>query len=654
MTDKWLNVNEIAKLISIDPRSVSRKAIQDSWQYRSYSVRGGKERRYHLASLSEKIQTAYAASIKLTLADLQSLLKPDLKPEKKINIPRYSGRGAKTKEVKTIKETPQEYLQIAALRRKVLEAYSASGLNVRQFVTAYNNGVIMPDVRDSQEKLSQTNLYRWLELYEQKGLTELAPQYSKNRGGSGASIDEQAKELIQTLWLDPNKPGVKSVWRKIKNQFGYNLNYSTVNNYVNNKIPLSVKIYYRLGEKAYQDRCDPYIERDYTLFKSMEWGCGDHHLFDFVIKHEGRIFRPWLTMFTDMRSRKITGWHIDVVPNTLTIMRAFSMSVETCSLFENLLVDNGKDFKSAWFAGNGWKMRRTMPEKETLELIEGVLHDCGTKAHFATPYHGQSKPIERAFRTIIELFSREQSTWVGSNTVDRKADTNLYWGKINGRDRIEVTYTLNALREDFAKFVAWFNAEWEHSGQGMGGNSPDNVFAKYLEGRREMPQEMRKYIFAIRQRRTVQKKGICIDGIDYYSDEMTRLIGEKVEVRRDINDAGKISIFSLPDFVYRFDAENYLLKDRGIPEENIRRLKNAKKKARAHLQDYAKRAAEVRNEKKTPYELYAEQKAETYAEEPRKVVNGDPVSVEAPPVLHLVKPAKKIIKTPFNFDIDVD
>jgi transposase InsO family protein len=43
---------------------------------------------------------------------------------------------------------------------------------------------------------------------------------------------------------------------------------------------------------------------------------GMHHIFDFVIKHEGRIFRPWLTMLIDMRSRKITGWHIDAVPNT--------------------------------------------------------------------------------------------------------------------------------------------------------------------------------------------------------------------------------------------------------------------------------------------------------------------------------------------------
>jgi transposase InsO family protein len=112
------------------------------------------------------------------------------------------------------------------------------------------------------------------------------------------------------------------VERDIK-QFGYELNYSIINRYINDEIPKSVKTFYRMGEKAHHDRNDSYTERDYTLLKAMEWGCGDHHLFDFVIMHEGRIFRPWLTMFIDMRSRKITGWHIDVTPNTLTVMRAF-------------------------------------------------------------------------------------------------------------------------------------------------------------------------------------------------------------------------------------------------------------------------------------------------------------------------------------------
>ena len=648
MTNKWLTIKEIADLLLVEKCTVIRKAQKENWPYRSHSVRGGQERRYHLLNLPADIQTAYASSIKLSLADLQSQLKPSSKPEKKISIPRYSGRGARTAEIKIFEKTPEEYLQIAAARRKVLEAYSVSGLSPAQFVSEYNSGMILSEIRSQLggfgEIKSKSSLYRWLGLYEKHGLTGLAPQYSLRRGGAGASLTERAKDLIQALYLDQNKPSVASVIRTInENKFlDRDLNYDVVNRYVNKEISFSVKTFYRQGEKAYHDKCNPYIQRDYTLLKSMEWGCADHHLFDFVISHSGRIFRPWLTMFIDMRSRKITGWHIDVVPNTLTIMRAFYMSVETCGLFENLLIDNGKDFKSSWFAGNEWKMRRTRPEKETLQLIEGVLHDCGTKAHFATPYHGQSKPIERAFRTIIELFSKEQPTYVGSNTVDRKADTDLYWRKINGRDRVEVTFTLEELREDFAKFAAWHNTEWRHSGQGMGGQAPDAVFSANLEARREMPEEMRKYVFAIREKRTVQKKGITVDGIDYYNEKMIQFIGQRVEVRRGINDAGKISIFSLPDCIYQFDAENNVLKDRGIPEENIRRLRNIQKKTRAHLKEYAKDAAEIRSGIKKPYEILAEQNKEALEDE-RLVVNGSPLGTPGMQIVDTPKTKKQKI-----------
>jgi transposase InsO family protein len=627
---KWLSAGEIAEFKGITIRGVRKRATEEHWPSRGEQGNGGPRRVYQVAALPEDIQAAYAASLKVSLSELRNRLKPISTHEKKIDIPRYAGRGAKTKAVKPVEAAADSDLKIAAARAKLIEAYNASGLSVADFITAYENGVIAPELRERLGKHgnihSRSNFYEnWLARYERHGLAGLAPRYAKRKGGSGASLDDRAKELIQALYLDPRKPSVAGVERGVK-QFGYELNYAIINRYIKNEIPNSVKVFYRMGEKAYHDRFDPFIRRDYTLFKSMEWGCGDHHLFDFVIKREGRVFRPWLTMFIDMRSRKITGWHIDVVPNTLTIMRAFSMSVGTCGLFENLLIDNGKDFRSAWFAGGSWRERRARPERETLDLIEGVLHDCGTKAHFATPYRGQSKPIERAFRTIIELFSREREFYVGSNTVDRPADTKLFWGKINGRDRVDVTYTLAELRDDFAKFVAWFNSQWKHTGQGMDGQTPDAVFAENLEERREMPEAARKYVFAIRERRVVQAGGIHIDGVDYYNEKLVKFIGQRVEVRRDINDIGKVSVFSLPDCVYQFDAENEFFKDRGIPEENIRKLRASRKKAREHLQDYAKGAAEIRREKKTPYEILAGQTAEVI-EDKREVVGGEPLAV---------------------------
>ncbi|QEJ99488.1 Mu transposase C-terminal domain-containing protein [Treponema phagedenis] len=632
MVKKWLSAVEIANIIGITKRGVNKRARTEQWQSRSIKANGGMCQVFQLEFLPDDVQQAYAASLKMDLHALKTALKPASEAEKKVNIVSYSGRGAVTKTVKPLDAYREADLTIAAMRVKLIESYSQSGLSVKAFIKAYEDGVIASDLKERLGRWGNihtpSNFYKnWLAVYEQHGLAGIAPQYQRRKGGAGASFDEKAKEIIRALYLDLRKPSAASVVDDLK-QYGYELNYSTVTRYIR-EIPNSVKVLYREGKKAYHDKFDPYIERDYTLFKPMEWGCADHHIFDFVIIHEGRIFRPWVTLFIDMRSRTITGWWIDVVPNTLTIMRAFSMSVDRYGLFENLLVDNGKDFRSEWFAGNEWKQRRTTPEQETLELVEGVLHDLNTQVHFATPYRGQSKPVERFFRTVCERFSKMQDFYVGSNTVDAPEDKKLFWGRINGRDKIEVTYTLEALRKDFGNFVTWFNSEWQHSGQGMDGKTPNEVFAENMDYKRELPEQYRKYIFTVREKRVVQRNGVSVDGISYYNPEMARLIGEKVEIRRDINDISKAAIFSLPDVVYQFDAESDLFKDKGITEESLRAVRKMQRQAREHLKDY-RWDEDIRNARKTPAQLLAE-KMEADAQDiddvlaTKKVVGGEPL-----------------------------
>ena len=635
MVKRWLSADELAIVLDRTPRMVRIRAKNEQWDYRKIKSNGGFCLVYQLSALPDDIQRAYAASLSMDLQALKTALKPTSDAGKKVSIISYNGRGAVTKAIKPLEASSEAGLRIAAMRVKLIEAYAQSGLSAKAFIAAYESGEVAADLRERLGRWgnihTQSNFYKnWLAVYQKHGIAGLIPQYDRKRGGAGASFDEKAKEIINSLYLDLRKPSAASIARDLA-QFGYDLKYVTVNRYIK-EIPNSVKVFYREGQKAYHDKFDPYIERDYTLFKAMEWGCGDHHIFDFVIMHEGRIFRPWVTLFMDMRSRTITGWWIDVVPNTLTIMRAFSQSVEQYGLFENMLVDNGKDFRSEWFAGSEWKQRRTRPETETLELIEGVLQDCKTNVHFATPYRGQSKPVERFFRSVCELFSKTQDFYVGSNTVDAPEDKKLFWGRINGRDKIEVTYTLEQLRRDFEQFVTWFNSSWQHSGQGMDGKTPNTVFAETFECKREMPEEYRKYVFTVREKRVIQRNGVSMDGISYYNSEMARLIGEKVEIRRDINDIGKAAIFSLPDLVYQFDAESDLFKDKGITEEQLRKVRRLQKKAREHIDAYP-RSEEIRQARKTPAELLAERMAADEESqiiegllETKKVVGGEPLA----------------------------
>jgi hypothetical protein len=179
----------------------------------------------------------------------------------------------------------------------------------------------------------------------------------------------------------------------------------------------------------------------------------------------------------------------------------------------------------------------------------------------------------------------------------------------------------------------------------MDNKTPDQVFEETDRPRKEISEEMRRYIFTHREKRTVQRNGVSIDNIEYYNPQMVQYIGTKVEVRRDINKIGTVSIYSLPDRTYLFDAENDVLKDFGIPEENMRAQRTAQRTARAHLSKYAKDASNIRQITKSPAELAAEE-TKNMADE-RLVVNGDPIQTST---LSLVKTPKRKIRGIFDVD----
>jgi hypothetical protein len=641
MTDKWLTLNEIAELLSVPKDTVKKRAKRNDWPYRSCAVRGGKERRYHLANLPEDIQAAYAASVKTSLEDLRNQLKPAVKAEKKIDIPRYSGRGARTGDIKPKEKIPEPYLDIAAARLKVLDAWSASGLSPGQFITAWNNGVAVPELRGRLGTFggisSQSSLYRWLERYTQHGLEGLAPQYPKQRGGNGASLPREVKDRIEWLYLDTSRPSIAGVVRDLE-QYGIHYNASIIRRYIND-IPEAVKVIGRKGRDEFRKKFEAYVERDFTAYKSMDCICGDYMTHDIICRIGQKMFRAKLCAFMDMRSRLITGWSLQLTANSLGVIRSLQMCVENYGTARDVYVDNGREFKNYWLCGDTWKARYTSVDPESLELDACVLRECGMNIHFCLPYHGQSKPIERFWRTLHEMFDKYEITYVGSNTDLRPEEMKVFQRAINGIKKfdMELIPAFDAIGERIDHFMKYYNEQHHHTGQGMEGKTPKQVFQENAVSRREIPENMKKYIFTRREIRTVQRNGVSIDGMWYSGRELRDYFlakgqGVKVEVRRGLDDVRKVAIFSMPDRTYLCDAEGGL--ENGSTEEDIRRVNKTKKEARQFLAKYNRKKAEYdQREYKTPAELYAE--------EVLKVAGGEDLPADTSPGLALVKPETK-------------
>jgi hypothetical protein len=176
------------------------------------------------------------------------------------------------KEAKALGESDRE---IAGPRAQILQAYGELGMKAGEFARAYSNGLIATNIRarlielsPHDAALSRLKLYDWLERFSQGGVFGLAPQYKK-RGGAGASLSREVKNLLEYLYLDTNRPGVADVVRHIQNVYKHEeLTEATARRYLMS-LPKAVHLVGREGTRALK-KVNPSVVRDYTLYKPME------------------------------------------------------------------------------------------------------------------------------------------------------------------------------------------------------------------------------------------------------------------------------------------------------------------------------------------------------------------------------------------------
>jgi putative transposase len=637
----WLTVKEIAVVLSRTRGPIIRRAQLEKWPYRSYAVRGGKERRYHIKDLPADIRTAYAAGLQITFEDLQTQLKPAAKVVIKAAIGNYTGRTVIGKPVKAWDRCTEAERDIAVKRQKIIDAYDASGLSAKQFVERYDRGLIVPDVR---ERLGRWGLLKSASVFyshRQFGLPGLVPQYNRDRGGAGATLPQEVKDRIEWLYLDTNKPSAAVVW-ELLGQYGITAGKATVYRYIRD-LPQFLKDRYRKGEKYFRDHYEAFIPRDYTRYQPMEIIVGDYMTQDFLLRVGEKIHRAKLAAFMDMRTRMVVGWSLQLTANSVGVVKALRMCFEKYGLPGTIYFDNGREFKNYWICGDEWKLKRTKIDPELLEQDAGLLNEVGVKMSFAQVGRGQSKPIERLWRTLHERFDKFEITYTGSNTADRPDEMQLYHRNVNGIKKKDITEipAFEEIEERLEHLFDWYNNCWNHSGQGMGGRTPMEVWQENAEAKREIPEPMKKYVFTLRYTKTITKNGIRLDGLDYYAGEMIAHMGERVEVRVGLEQSPTVHIFDLPDRKFMFDAElNVWSGDAAQDNERVGRLLKEGKRV---LHNYNKKQADYdQGPFKTPAELYAEKAL--------RVVGGAPVTPDTPPGLTPVKAQTKKYKGIFDVD----
>lgn len=433
---------------------------------------------------------------------------------------------------------------------------------VKQYLEAKSAGTILglktPDIIErflatlvTHLSVGRSTLHGWVAAWKESGRAGLVDhRWEKERPrDDGYPI---YREALLRAFLDKRPKSLRichEIAATIAEQQGEIAPSETTARRIIDSLPEHIRTRRREGEKAYEDKHLQFIERDYSTIDSNEIWNADHHRFDVMVnagpdeKGKTRYLRPWLHAWQDVRSRKIVGWSIVLHdPNADLILRTFNRAMESHFVPKRVYLDNGKDFDAKVLQSRTKKQRRAGVQLSAAEIahIGGAFTMMQIGVMHCWPYHGQSKPIERFFRTVCERFSVLWESYCGRDTVSRPEDH---------ADKLAAGHA-PTLEEFTAAFGEWVENDYHHRvhlGDSMHGQTPHQVWEACLQTRRTLPAELRDFACRSKVTVTVQQNGVKWKGLGW-GRGMSALIdrlGEKVQIAINVEDLSSVLVIGL-------------------------------------------------------------------------------------------------------------
>ena len=417
-----------------------------------------------------------------------------------------------------------------------VELFEASGMTRSAAIDAVTRA----------ESVSAQTLWNWLKLIKGVAPADRLPHLAPRRAGGGKEQEVPA-DIWQALlsdYLRPAQPSWATCIRRTAEPMaaaaGVALPHPrTLWRKFEREVPPQVVTLRRKGEEALR-RMLPAQIRSVADMHAMQLVNIDGHTCDvFVRWPDGTIARPTMVAIQDVYSRKMLAWRIAPSEDMVTARLVFADLFAKWGIPAGVLSDNGRAFASKWLTG-GAKTRFRFKIRD--EDPVGVLTALGITVHWATPYRGQSKPIERAFRDLCDAVAKHpafEGAYTG-NSPTAKPDN----------------YGSRAIPLDV--FTGVWNAGVDAHNRQAGRRSEmargrrlsfDQVFeesyARAVIGKVATEEQLRIALLAADQvtvdRRTA---AITFQGNRYWTEELAAIAGQKVTVRFDPDD------LSLPLHIY--------------------------------------------------------------------------------------------------------
>ena len=523
----WLSTKETADLLGYEVSTIRKKVKKGEYKIDyipAATGQGGKNIKILLESLPEQAQKAYQNKH----GEYQIVVNTNFTCTKK---QREKGE-LRAKAV-------SEY-------KKFLKEQQKSGITKKTeimdlFIQKWN--------QEHDFQIAKKSLYDWMRISKSGQAEKLIDKRGGyNRGQS--TIPEYYTNMFDSLYLQQTKPSIESCYKEVKLKASLNGDYlpgiKAFRNYVKN-MNNAILIRAREGQKAFDDKCMPYIERDYSLLHPNQFWVSDHHLWDIFVRvpdNKGgwKLERPWGSYWMDMRTRKIMSSIIRTEsPNSDVVLCSFGLGVEHFGIPYGVRLDNGKDYKAHdMFYPEGHYI---VSEEDEKKIFSSLASNLQIEVTYAIPYNAKAKPIERVFSTFEEQLGKKYPSYAGSNAKQRPED-------IKGLNIMDVI-TLDEFVKQHNQYVYEIYNETGHSGDAMYGKSPNQAYADIpFTIRRASKEALYFSLMRVKGQRTVQRNGITFNGVHFYNDNCINYIGQKVTAKYDP---------TKPEILYVFDTnENFL------------------------------------------------------------------------------------------------
>lgn len=392
--------------------------------------------------------------------------------------------------------------------------------------------------------------HRWLAQYRLFGLVALARKTRGDRGERRA-VSAKVKEVIEGLALQKPPLPIAALSRQVR-RLAQDLgevapSYSVVYDIVR-RLPADLVTLAHEGTKAYSEAFDLIVRREADAPNAI-WQADHTPLDILLIRTDGEIAKPWLTVVIDDYSRAVAGYFLSFEdPSSLHTSLALRQAIWrkedsrwiVCGIPAVLYTDNGSDFTSSH--------------------LEQVSADLKIRLVFSVPGKPRGRGrIERFFLTVNEMFLCELDGYAPAG------------GAVRGKP----TLTLADFETRFRTFLLDVYHRREHTETKM----PP---VERWEGNGFLPQmpdsleQLDLLLIQVAKTRQVRPDGIHFQSLRYISTTLAPYVGETVTLRFDPRDMAEIRVFHEDKFLCRAVCAE--LAGETVPLREILRSRNRRRR----------------------------------------------------------------------------